>query len=459
MGTILIVDDEGKMRALLAMALDAEGYTVFEASSAEEALHTIPSINPDVIVTDVRMNGMTGLELVKTVRPQWPAIECIVMTAYADAQSGIEAMRSGALEYVAKPFEMDEMVMLVARAIEKSALRREVDTLKAQVGDRYALGSLIGQSKPMQEVIRQAVMVAGRDTTVLIRGHSGSGKELMARGIHAASGRHEFIAINCGAIPENLLESELFGHEKGAFTGAYDRKPGLFERAGEGTVFLDEIGDVTPALQVKLLRVLQEREFTRLGGTMVLHTSARIIAATNRNLEEAVKAHEFREDLYYRLNVFPLFVPSLCERTADIGPLVDFFLKKFKHHAGIEPVVLERLMEYSWPGNVRELENSIERATIMAQNGRVGLCHLPLNIRESRALNGPAVFKLPPEGISLDEVEKNLLLQAIDMAKGNKTRAAELLGISRRAIYSKMKTYGIAGAEQVAEPEEDSSRY
>ena len=457
MARILVVDDEPKMRALLAMALSGEGLDATEAGSAEAALDLLGRGDAfAVMITDVRMPGMSGLELVKQAKAERPGLECIVMTAHADAGTGVEAMRNGALEYVTKPFEMDEMVLLVRSALEKGRLRDEVADLRGRESGRYRLDRIIGESKAMQEVIRQARMVAKRDTTVLVRGKSGTGKELMARGIHAESGRESFVAVNCGAIPENLLEAELFGHEKGSFTGAHAQKIGLFERAGNGTIFLDEIGDVSPGMQVKLLRVLQEREFTRVGGTRVIRTQARVIAATHRNLEEEVKKGGFREDLYFRLNVFPIFVPSLAERMEDVPALAEAFLRRFGHGAGMAEGVMSRLLEYSWPGNVRELENCLERAAIIASGKPLELEHLPEHIRQKRVLEKPSAFRLPETGLSLDELEKSLLLQALDMTNGNKTRAAGLLGITRRALYSKMHTHGVRGygaaEETVPEP-------
>ncbi len=446
MARILVVDDEPKMRALLAMALSGEGLEAVEAGSAEAALDALGRGDPfAVLITDVRMPGMSGLDLVKKAKAERPGLECIVMTAYADSGTGVEAMRIGALEYVSKPFEMDEMVLLVRSALEKGRLRDEVAELRVRESGRYRLDRIIGESKAMQDVIRQARMVAKRDTTVLVRGKSGTGKELIARGIHAESGRESFVAVNCGAIPENLLEAELFGHEKGSFTGAHAQKIGLFERAANGTVFLDEIGDVSPGMQVKLLRVLQEREFTRVGGTRVIRTQARVIAATHRNLEEEVKKGGFREDLYFRLNVFPIFVPSLAERMDDVPALADVFLRRFGHNAGMADGVMSKLLEYSWPGNVRELENCLERAAIIASGAPLEVSHLPEHIRQKRVLDRPSAFLLPETGISLDELEKSLLLQALEKTGGNKTRAAGLLGITRRALYSKMHTHGVRG--------------
>jgi DNA-binding NtrC family response regulator len=454
MARILVVDDEPKLRALLAMALTAEGLDVAEADSAESALDALGRADAfDLVITDVRMPGMSGLDLVKRVRQEKPALECIVMTAHGDAGTGVEAMRNGAFEYVAKPFEMDEMILLAKSALEKRRLRDEAAELRVRETGRYRLERIIGDSKPMQEALRQAKMVAKRDTTVLVRGKSGTGKELIARGIHAESARDGFVAVNCGAIPENLLESELFGHEKGAFTGAHAQKIGFFERAGSGTIFLDEIGDVTPAMQVKLLRVLQEREFTRVGGTRVIRTLARVVAATHRNLEEEVKKGAFREDLYFRLNVFPIQVPSLVERIEDVPAMADAFLRRFGHAAGMAEGVMTRLMEYSWPGNVRELENCLERAAIIASGKPLETSHLPEHIRQKRVLEAPSAFRLPESGLSLDELEKSLVLQALEMTSGNKTKAAGLLGITRRALYSKMHTHGIRGYGSEETPE------
>ncbi len=446
MSRILIVDDELSMRAILSMALESEAMTVVQASSAEEALETLRRADSfDAMVTDVRMPGLSGLDLVKRARKLRPNLECIVMTAYADASTGVEAMRNGAFEYVTKPFEMDEMILLIQSALEKVRLREEVAELRVRESGRYRLDRIIGTSQAMQEVIKQAKLVAKRDTTVLLRGKSGTGKELLARGIHSESGREAFFAVSCAGLPENLLASELFGHEAGAFAGAHAQKIGILEYSGSGTLFLDEVGDIPPSLQIKLLRVLQEREFTRTGGTRVVHTHSRIIAATRRNLEEEVAKGDFREDLYFRLNIYPIFVPALAERMEDIPALTDAFLNKFGHTSGMQAGVLTMLLEYSWPGGVRELENYLERAAIAAEAGPVEIQHLPEQVRQKRVLNRPTPFRLPETGISLDELERSLILQALEMTAENKTKAAGLLGISRRALYSRMHTHNIRG--------------
>jgi two-component system NtrC family response regulator len=444
-GKILVVDDEKKMCTLISMALNSIGYQVEEVDSAENAQKIIETFIPDVMITDIRMEGISGIELLKIVKSIYPKTEVIVMTAYSDVRTGIEAMKNGAFEYISKPFEMDELILLVKNALEKHNLSVEVDQLRKTINPQYSLDSILCCSKNMKKTLHQAKIVAKRDTTILIRGRSGTGKELIARGIHTESGRTTFTPINCAAIPENLLESELFGHEKGAFTGANVQKIGLFERAGDGTIFLDEIGDISQSLQVKLLRVLQEREYMRVGGSGVLKTKARIIAATNRNLEEAVESHSFREDLYYRLNVFPISVPSLSERVEDIPGLVDQFFKKYNHVAGIDSEAMACITNYSWPGNVRELENCIERSVIFADNKTIVFSHLPDTLTSDSPPNKKVFFSIPDEGISLDEVEKSIIIQALEKAKGNKTDAAKLLGISRRAIYSKMKTHYISG--------------
>ncbi|MBL8028049.1 MAG: sigma-54-dependent Fis family transcriptional regulator [Fibrobacteres bacterium] len=444
MAKILIVDDEARIRTLLAIALAGEGYDCTDVESAEKALEIISrGDNPDVVITDVRMAGMDGITLLKQIKKNNADIEVIIMTAHADAGTGVDAMKSGALEYVIKPFEMDEMLILVKTAIERKKLKVENADLKIAVQEKFSVENIIGRSKKMQDVFKQIKLAGPKDIVVLIRGKSGTGKELVARALHKESGRTGFTAINCSAIPANLLESELFGHEKGSFTGAYKSRQGLFEEASEGTLFLDEIGELTPDLQAKLLRVLQEKTFRPVGAQSDKVCKARIITATHRNLEDAVQDASFREDLYYRLNVFPIILPKLSERSDDIPELVDHLIKKHGGK-GIDKKAVDKLVAYGWPGNVRELENVVQRAVLVAGDMTIETEHLPQHLIDGvDMLAGTRVFKLPETGLSLDAVEKDLILQAIALASGNKTRAAELLGITRRAIYSKMKTHGI----------------
>ncbi|OGS34014.1 MAG: hypothetical protein A2293_02635 [Elusimicrobia bacterium RIFOXYB2_FULL_49_7] len=444
MATILIADDEGKMRALLAIALNSEGHEIEEAATAEEVLSKITAgLAPDLIISDIRMGGhIDGLGLLSAIKAQGSRAEVIIMTAHADARTGVEAMKRGAFEYVIKPFEMDEMVLLAKSALEKGALRNENRELKEQLQSAFSIQGIIGTSPAMQAVFRQIKQVGPKETTVIIRGRSGTGKELVARAIHGESGRREFVAINCSALPENLLESELFGHEKGSFTGAHKAKIGLFEKAGNGTLFLDEIGDLSADLQAKLLRVLQERTFRRVGGNEDLISRARIISATHRNLEECLQEGLFREDLYYRINVFPIFLPTLSERKEDLSQLIDHFLGKYKG-VGIEERARLALQKWGWPGNIRELENAIQRLVIVAGDRPISYEDLPVTIRDGVGPVQPSAFRLPENGINLEQVEKEFVLQAIQRADGNKSKAAELLGISRRSIYSKMKTHHI----------------
>ena len=443
MAKVMIVDDEGKIRALLAMALNAEGFELCEAESAETALENFVNETPDVIISDVRMNGMSGLDLLGQIKTLYPTVEVIIMTAHADGETGVEAMRKGAFEYVAKPFEMDEMILVVKSAVERISLKNNVKELREKLQENYSIKSIIGISDEIKNVFKQITMVGKKDTTILITGKSGTGKELVARAIHSESQRDDFLAINCGAIPENLLASELFGHEKGAFTGAGSKKVGYFEKAGNGTLFLDEIGEISPKIQVNLLRVLQEKTFMRVGGTEVLKNRARIITATNRNLTEAIEFGEFREDLFYRLNVFPIAIPKLSQRKIDIPLLINHFIKKYKGKS-ISQDALNCLQNYSWPGNVRELENIIERALILSEDNNITFENIPdVIMQPGGTKKSDYYFTLPEIGIDLDQVEKEFLLQAIKIAKGNKSKAAELLKISRRAIYSKMKTHRI----------------
>jgi two-component system NtrC family response regulator len=443
--TILIIDDEPKMCKVLKFALEPEGYSVATAESAEAGLAAF-SQNPfDLVITDLKMPGKDGLFVLDSVKKQRPETEIIMMTAYATAQNAVEAMKKGAYDYIIKPFEMDELKLKVRHIMEKRRLAEENVDLKKQLKDRYSLENMVGRSGVMQEVYKLVERVAATDATVLIRGESGTGKELVAQAIHQLSPRasEPFIAVNCAALPENLLESELFGHEKGAFTGADKLKLGRFELAGGGTIFLDEIGEMSPSTQIKLLRVLQNRTIERLGGTKTIEIKARTISATNRHLEEALKNKTFREDLYYRINVFPISLPPLREHKEDIPDLVAHFLKKFGRDEGaIDGKALNILMKYLWPGNVRELENLVERALIMSSTGEIREQDLPPHIRNLPSPSGGAWLDIPSDGLSLEEVEKNLIKNALTKAGGNKSKAAKLLGITRRKLYSMMERLG-----------------
>ncbi|HPG41047.1 MAG TPA: sigma-54 dependent transcriptional regulator [bacterium] len=438
---ILIVDDERKMCIVLKAAFENIGLAVTTANSGEAAMAALDMDKFAVIISDIKMPGMSGLDLLAKVKVAHPETEVLLMTAYADAQTAVQAMKSGAYDYIIKPFEIDELRHKVSHILEKSGLKAENQDLKKKLKNRYSLDNMVGKSGVMQKVYELVDKVAPSDATVLVRGESGTGKELVAQAIHYGGPRKEqpFMAVNCSALPETLLESELFGYEKGAFTGADKQKPGLFELAGHGTIFLDEIGDMTPATQVKLLRVLQAREVFHLGGSQAIPIQARTIAATNRNLEQAVRDKAFREDLYYRINVFPITLPPLRERKQDVPDLVAHFMSnQGADPQKIEPRAIKLLMEYAWPGNVRELENVVERALIMAGNAPVTVNDLPPHIR------GEAEMPLeiqgqPDEMPTLDEMERRMIRNAIAKAEGNKTRAAAMLGISRRQLYSMME--------------------
>ena len=445
MADVLIVDNEARMCELLRAVLDGPDIATEVAYDGEDALAKFRARPFDVVITDLKMPKLSGLELLEIIKKESPQTEVVLMTAYATAQTAVDAMKKGAYDYLIKPFDMEELRLKVLRLLEKKKLEEENLNLRSQLKQRYRFENIIGSSGKMQDVFRLVEKVAQVDTTVLIRGESGTGKELIALAIHQNSPRakHPFVAVNCAAIPENLLESELFGHERGAFTGADRQKKGRFELASEGTIFLDEIGDLPPSLQVKLLRVLQNRRFERLGGTESIPMRARIIAATNRNLEEELEKGTFREDLYYRINVFPIFLPPLRERKEDIPELVDFFLRKFagNRQVSISPEAEKLLLAYRWPGNVRELENVIERAIILSGGGAILPEHLPPHLQAAEPAGPPQ--DIPETGIRLEEVERNLIRLALKKAAGNKSKAASLLGITRRKLYSMMERLGI----------------
>ena len=442
---ILVIDNEEKMCHLLKVALESEIVQVDMAFDGQQGLDQFKSNSYDLVITDLKMPKLSGLELLNSIKEQSPNSEVILMTAFATAQTAIEAMKSGAYDYLIKPFAMEELQLKVDRILDKKRLEVENINLKQQLKSRYDFENIIGQSGKMQDVFQLVEKVVDTDTTVLIRGESGTGKELIAVAIHQNGPREKepFIAVNCAAIPENLLESELFGHEKGAFTGADRMKQGRFELAGSGTIFLDEIGDLSPPLQVKLLRVLQTKQIERLGGNESIQVKARIITATNRDLEGLLKEKQFREDLYYRINIFPILLPLLRERKEDIPLLIEHFLNKFGQNQK-KTISLDAekvLLSYHWPGNVRELENVIERATLLCNEDIIQLQQIPQHLQFDTSVTINS--ELPEEGIQLEEHEKNLIQQALNKTKGNKSKAAQLLGITRRKLYSMMERLGV----------------
>jgi two-component system response regulator PilR (NtrC family) len=454
MARLLVADDERSMRELLELVFKREGHQVTVASSGREALEAMQKASFDLIITDVKMPDLGGIELLRAAREQSPETLVIMMTAFATINSAREAFKLGADDFIQKPFDVDEFKLIVRKAIEKRDLRQENALLKRELYRRGQLGDIIGRSPQMQAVYQMIETVAATSSTVLISGESGTGKELVARAIHNLSARRDraFVSVNCGAFTETLLESELFGYVKGAFTGATTNRKGLFEAADGGTIFLDEIGEMSLSMQVKLLRVLQERRIRRVGGTEEVPVDTRIIAATNRDLEKMVKTGEFREDLFYRISVIPIELPPLRERREDIRALVEHFLKKFSHQAGqgmkrCSDEVLCYLEEYDWPGNVRELENTIERAVALEPGEEIQASRLPERILRYSPSARSGEFHLPEEGIDLEgylrELEKSYLLEALRRTGGNQTRAAELLHMTVRSLRHCLDKYGI----------------
>jgi DNA-binding NtrC family response regulator len=449
MPVILIVEDEAKMRRLLELNLGDDGFTTFSAEDAETGLKLLRENPIDLILTDLKLPGMNGLEFLQTIKRQNAALPVVVMTAFGSVETAVEAMKAGASDYVLKPFSLTEMQMVIRKELDVHNLREENRSLREALGKRYAHPNVVARSPKMQEVLATVERVAPTNSTVLLGGESGVGKDLIARAIHEKSRRASgpFLKINSTAIPENLLESELFGFEKGAFTGAVASKPGKFERADKGTLFLDEIGDVPPVTQVKLLRVLQEREFERLGGTRTVKVDVRLIAATNKDLREALEQGTFREDLYYRLNVVPIDIAPLRERKEDIPDLVNLFISRFTGESGkpverITPEAMRILVSYHWPGNVRELQNIIERACALAKGNVLEPSDIHLDVRPAKAANGPGGFL--PEGMTLEQWEDEMVQEALRRANGNKSQAARLLGLSRNALRYRLSKIGIA---------------
>ncbi len=450
---VLIVDDEESVLELLEDVLADEGFQVRRAENGREALDMIARESFDVVLMDIRMPEMDGMEALRRIQEQSRKTGVILMTAYATTDVAIQAMKMGAFDYVLKPFDLDEVVMVIKKAVGVQEMAGELDDLRLQLGQVYQPGTIIGSSPAMQEVYKTIGRVAASTATVLIRGESGTGKELVAQAIHFNSNRHQgpLVKLNCAALPESLLESELFGHERGAFTGAVGRKTGLFELAHGGTIFLDEIGEISPATQAKLLRVLQEKEIQRVGGTETLKIDVRIVAATNKNLERAVKEGAFREDLFFRLNVVPIFLPPLRERKEDIPLLAQYFLSKYSREfdkpvTGVSPEAIRLLNNYAWPGNIRELENVCERAVIMAQGPFILPEHIPMGIQTEQLGIDLEVTRsrLPLKEIVAD-IERQVILRVLEETNWNRTMAAESLGLNRRSLYAKMKEYGIEG--------------
>jgi two-component system response regulator HydG len=446
---ILIVDDEESHRIMLRAVLKDEGYGVSEASDGTEALRAVEKEAFDLILMDLRMTNMDGIEALTEIRKISPNVPVLIMTAYASVKTAVEALKAGAFEYLTKPLDIEGLKILIEKALEHYHLRTENLVLKERLGDRFDFSRIIGRSAAMKALLETLAMVAPTDATVLIMGESGTGKEVVANAIHHNSPRapQPFIKVSCAALPETLLESELFGHEKGAFTGAVARRAGRFELAHRGTIFLDEVGEMSPATQTKLLRVLQERAFEPLGGSRTIQVDIRVIAATNRDLAAQVKEGRFREDLYYRLNVVSLTVPPLRERKEDIPLLADHFLALFreKNRKSIQAIsgkALDLLLRYEWPGNIRELENCIERAVIMARDEVLVPVDFPPQIQALSGEERQAGFTIPA-GISLAAIEQALIVKTLEDAGGNRTRAAEILGINRRTLQNKLKEYAL----------------
>jgi DNA-binding NtrC family response regulator len=448
MATILIVEDEAKMRRLLELNLGDDGLTVLSAGDAEAGLNILRKENVDLVVTDLKLPGMSGLEFLQAAKRTNASLPVVVMTAFGSVETAVEAMKAGASDYVLKPFSLAEMKMVVHKELDVHRLREENRSLREALGQKYGHPNVIAGSPAMQQVLSTVERIAPTNSTVLLGGESGVGKDLIARVIHQKSRRANgpFVKINSTAIPENLLESELFGYEKGAFTGATTTKPGKFELADKGTLFLDEIGDVPAATQVKLLRVLQEREFERLGGTRTLKVDVRLVAATNRDLRAALEEGTFRQDLYYRLNVVPIDIPPLRAHKEDIPELANLFLARFAKESGrqitgISPAALRILTNFHWPGNVRELENIIERSCALAQGPVLEADDIHLDVERVKPPQAGDAFL--PAGMTMDQWEEEMIREAVKRSSGNKSQAARLLGLSRNALRYRLSKMGI----------------
>jgi len=445
---ILIADDEKNMRWVLGQALESEGYEVAQAADGKEALSAIAEQEPDVLVLDHRMPEPDGMEVMRRVRGKGLKFPIIMLTAHGNVAQAVEAMKAGASEYLTKPFDLEELKLSIEKALQYRDLAAEVERLREEIDKEYDVEGIVASDGRMLDILETVRKVAPTSATVVIYGESGTGKELIARAIHNLSDRatKPFVSVSAGALPETLLESELFGYEKGAFTGAMTPKPGRFEMANGGTLFLDEIGDISAATQVKLLRVLQERRFERLGGTRSIEVDVRIVAATNRDLQQLIADGDFREDLFYRLNVVPVTLPPLRQRASDIPLLVAHFLEKYK--AGgktFSADAMEALVNYQWPGNIRELENTVERLVILTHSEEIGLDDLPAEVRAGIGAvdRGAACYVLPEDGVNLEEVELDLVRQALDRTGGSAPKAAKLLGLTAKTLEARMQRLGL----------------
>ena len=449
---ILVVDDEHLIRWSLEQSLLKQGYDVSTAASGEEAIKQIQEETPELVLLDIQLPGMDGLEVLQKVKEIDSEIIVVMVTALGVLETAVKAMRLGAHDYINKPFNLDELSIIVKKALETRQLRKEVAHLRSAQESKFGIDNIIGDSRHMKQVLDMVRKVAKSDaSTVLIQGESGTGKELIARAIHMESARKDkpFMAINCAAVPETLLESELMGHEKGAFTDAKMQKRGLFEMSDGGTIFLDEIGDMEMGMQAKLLRILEERTFRRVGGTKEIPVDVRIVSATNQELLKKIEEKTFRNDLYYRLQVIPIYLPPLRERREDIMSLVDFFIQYYnkefgKTVAGVSKMARKFLEEYEWPGNVRELRNIIERAIILENEETLMLEHLPRELisKTGDIASGPMSLRIPPEGIDIEDVERELIRQALEVSDGNQSKAAQKLSLGIDAFRYRMKKFG-----------------
>jgi len=455
---ILVVDDDVSLRRVLKMQLEEAGYDVVVAADGREAQHLINEHQPKLVITDLRMPGSAGMELLRYVRDEHLETTVIMITAFGSVETAVEAMKSGAYDYITKPIDYEALVLVVHRAMERQNLLEEVRTLRTALDQRYGFEGIIGRSKSILRVLEMASRVAQHDSTVLIRGETGTGKELLARAIHHNSRRKNkpFVTINCGAIPKELIESELFGYTRGAFTGAVAPKPGKIEMADTGTLFLDEVGELPADMQVKLLRMLQNGELEKIGATGTTVVNVRVIAATNRNLQAMIEDGAFREDLYYRLAVVPLELPPLRERKQDIPELMQYLFRNLKERHGlnnfrISPKVASYFAGYRWPGNVRELENVIERMLVLSAGDEIGPDDLPEEIRKVVPKGDWFLMDLPEEGISLEGIERELLVRALEKHSGNQTQAARYLDISRRTLIYRMEKHGLRREDEAGD--------